>query len=224
MRDAGLDFYCYERRLWDDGHVVVGVDEVGRGALAGPLTVGAVVLASERPVPDFLDDSKRLTSRRRELLVPRIRRWCDDHALGSASASEIDHYGLMDALGLATRRALAGLTLHPTHILLDGSVDFLAHTTSLDRSSSPQAWRPAAVPVTTIVGGDATSALIAAASVLAKVHRDQIMTDLAPRFAAYGWERNKGYGTSQHLEALRECGPSLEHRTSWRLPIKIAEG
>lgn len=223
MRDPGDDFYSYERPLWDDGHIVVGVDEVGRGALAGPLTVGAVVLTSERPPPDFLDDSKRLSSRRRELLVPRIEQWSDDHAIGSASAHEIDWYGLMDALALATRRALASLTLRPTHVLLDGSVDFLARATPLDLSSTPAAFRPGAVPVTTIVGGDAKSALIAAASVLAKVHRDQIMTELAPHFSAYDWGQNKGYGTSRHLDALRACGPSLEHRTSWRLPRKIAE-
>lgn len=224
MRDAGHDFYFYERPLWGDGKIVVGVDEVGRGALAGPLTVGAVVLTSERPLPDFLDDSKRLSSRRREQLVPHIQQWSDDHALGSASAYEIDHLGLMDALALATRRALASLSLRPTHVLLDGSVNFLARGAEFELTPTPQVFRQDEVSVTTIIGGDAKSALIAAASVLAKVHRDQIMTELAPRFSSYGWAQNKGYGTSGHLDALRECGPSVEHRTSWRLPRKIAEG
>ena len=223
MRDAGHDFYFYERPLWEDGHVVVGVDEVGRGALAGPLTVGVVVLTSERSLPNFLDDSKRLSSRRREELVPHIERWCDDHGVGSASAHEIDKYGLMDALALAARRALASLTLRPTHVLLDGPVNFLSRGSPFDSSNTPPTFQQGGASVTTIVGGDAKSAVIAAASVLAKVHRDKIMTELAPRFAAYGWAQNKGYGTSQHLDALRECGPSLEHRTSWRLPRKIAE-
>ena len=223
MRDVSHDFYLYERPLWEDGHIVVGVDEVGRGALAGPLTVGAVVLSSERPIPDFLDDSKRLSSRRREQLAPHIELWSDDHGHGSASAYEIDHYGLMDALTLATHRALAKLTLRPTHVLLDGTVDFFSRGTRLDLLDTSPTAHLRDLSVTTIIGGDAKSAVIAAASVLAKVHRDQIMTEMAPRFAAYGWAQNKGYGTSRHLDALREYGPSLEHRTSWRLPRKIAE-
>lgn len=215
------DLFEFERAWWSKGRMVVGLDEVGRGALAGPLMVGAVALSFERPHPKGLDDSKRLSPRRREALVPEIRMWCECAAVGSASAREIDDFGLSRALGIAGRRALSTLALHDPLVLLDGSFDFLngAVTDEHERGATT---RGEMIEVTTIVRGDARSALIAAASVLAKVERDALMRTLATDFAGYGWAENKGYGSSRHLEALRDIGPSVEHRISWRLPMKTS--
>ncbi|HVB19348.1 MAG TPA: ribonuclease HII [Acidimicrobiales bacterium] len=221
MPEESRDLFDLERPLWQRGLVIAGVDEVGRGALAGPLMVGAVLLEGERVHPEGLDDSKRLTARRREALVPEIRTWCDASAVGSASAAEIDERGLTSALRLAGWRALRRLKVRPTHVLLDGAHDFLtppAEANLLEEVVHEDL--EASISVTTVVRGDSRSALIAAASVLAKVERDALMCAIAPRFVAYGWSRNKGYGSPSHLEALRDFGPSTEHRTSWRLPMK----
>lgn len=201
--------------------MIVGIDEVGRGALAGPVMVGAVLLARERAHPKGLDDSKRLTPRRREELVPEIRAWCDASAVGTASAAEIDDVGLTASLRLAAWRALRGLGQWPTHVLLDGKHDFLSPPTA-DTLFDEKALQGPRTPlrVTTVIRGDSRSALIAAASILAKVQRDALMSALAPRFVQYGWTQNKGYGSASHLEALRDLGPSSQHRTSWRLPKK----
>ena len=221
MPEELRDLFTLERPLWQRGLLVAGVDEVGRGALAGPLMVGAVLLAGERAHPQGLDDSKRLTPRRREALVPEIRSWCDASAVGLASAAEIDEVGLTSALRLAAWRALRRLGVRPTHVLLDGAHDFLTPPSSISLLAQlAHEEIETSVPVTTIVRGDSRSALIAAASVLAKVERDALMCAMSSRFVGYGWSRNKGYGSASHLEALRDLGPSSQHRTSWRLPIK----
>ncbi|HUY43182.1 MAG TPA: ribonuclease HII [Acidimicrobiales bacterium] len=221
MPEDSRDLFYFERPLWQCGSRVAGIDEVGRGALAGPLMVGAVLLASERAHPEGLDDSKRLTARRREALVPEIRSWCDASAVGLASAAEIDEVGLTGALRLAGWRALEMLDVTPTHVLLDGAHDFLTPPAAPSLlTGEAHSDHSSLVPVTTVVRGDSRSALIAAASVLAKVERDALMCALSPRFLAYGWSRNKGYGSASHLAALRDLGPSSQHRTSWRLPMK----
>jgi ribonuclease HII len=213
-----MDLLAYERVLLDEGHFVVGIDEVGRGALAGPLTVGAVVLRVDAPPPIGLGDSKTLTARQREELVEPIEQWCAEWSLGSVSAFEIDRWGLRLALAVAATRALAGLTLVPTHALIDGSFNLLDAPLRLDdESQGAPALSYAELSHTTVIKGDAVCASIAAASVLAKVHRDGVMRRLSDEFPAYGWDANKGYGVATHREVIAEIGPCGYHRQTWRL-------
>ncbi|HEY7931947.1 MAG TPA: ribonuclease HII [Acidimicrobiales bacterium] len=224
MLSAERDFFTFERPLWQRGAVVAGLDEVGRGALAGPLMVGAVLLYEERDVPPGLDDSKRLRPRQREQLVPLITAWCDDYAVGAASAREVDEFGLTAALRVAATRALEKLRVPPTEILLDGAIDFLWPASLLEPvADASSEYRRARARVTTIVRGDSRSALIAAASVIAKVERDAVMRTLGGAEDRYGWVSNKGYGSQQHLTALRRHGVSNHHRVTWRLPEKSSD-
>jgi ribonuclease HII len=187
-----------ERRLWQTGHdVVVGMDEVGRGAWAGPLSVGAAVVPSDRRVYK-VRDSKMLTEYEREALFDRLAGWCRAWAVGHASAAECDELGMSPAQRLAASRALAGLGLTPDQVLLDGNWDFVG-TGNVAR----------------IVGGDATSLSISTASILAKVTRDRIMRDAAPHFPHYLFEHNKGYPGPRHKASLAHWGPSTIHRRSW---------
>ncbi len=216
---VSLDLLVYERTLIERGEIVVGVDEVGRGALAGPLTVGAVVLDVVGAPPEGLDDSKRLTARQRSALVGPLQSWAADWSLGSASAEEIDAWGLRLALAVAATRALAGLTIVPTYALVDGSFNLLRAPLNgaFDVEGAPRlAYENLAV--TTVVRGDQACASIAAASVLAKVSRDRFMVGLHDQFSQYGWAGNKGYGAASHLEAIRQWGPTTYHRRSWQLP------
>lgn len=220
MNEALRDLFAFERPLWKSGAVVAGIDEVGRGALAGPLMVGVVSLREEREMPLGLDDSKRLTPRQRERLVPAIAAWCDERAVGASSAQEIDEFGLSKALQLAALRALEQLRTPPTNVLLDGASNFLRPR---DEFLSLVPTASITAQVTTIVRGDSRSALIAAASIVAKVERDAFMRELAARVDPYGWFSNKGYGSKQHLAALSEHGASDQHRVTWHLPIKSSE-
>lgn len=211
----------FERACWNQGLTVTGVDEVGRGALAGPVMVGAVTLCGSQQFLNGLDDSKKLTARRRELLVPAIVEWSDDTAVGAASALEIDEYGLSVALRLAAWRAVAQLRVRPDHILVDGSIDFVNSNLEIaQRTGEVDPFGGVAVGTTTIVGGDSQSAAIAAASILAKVSRDEHMKSLDGLYGHYQWTRNKGYGSAQHLAAIEQFGSCDEHRRSWRLPQK----
>lgn len=187
-----------ERGLWAEGHeVVVGLDEVGKGAWAGPLTVGAVVLPPERRV-NGVRDSKALTEAERERLFDRVADWCRAWAVGHASAAECDALGMSEAQRVAARRALGALGVVPTAVLLDGNWDFVgASTTRL------------------IVKGDATCLSISAASVLAKVSRDRIMRASAEAHPCFEFEANKGYPCPRHKVALRGHGPTAIHRMSW---------
>jgi ribonuclease HII len=213
------DSLRYERPLLRCGEVVVGLDEVGRGALAGPLTVGAVVLAREATPPAGLNDSKLLTRARREALVAPLESWATDWSLGSVSSAEIDDWGLRLALAVAGTRALDGLRVKPTHALIDGSFNLLRASLAIGFGvAAPPPLRYSDLACTTIVNGDRVSATIAAASVLAKVQRDQFMVELSAEFGGYCWAANKGYGAPEHLEALRNLGPTCHHRQSWRLP------
>ncbi|CAA7613389.1 ribonuclease HII [Magnetospirillum sp. UT-4] len=184
---------AFETRL---GGVVCGIDEVGRGPLAGPVVAAAVILDSAT-APEGLDDSKKLSARRRDALAERVLARCAV-GLGQASVAEIDATDILKATFLAMARALAALGRPVDHALVDGN--------------RPP---PLSCPVTCVVGGDGKSLSIAAASVVAKVHRDRLMAELARDFPGYGWERNAGYGTAEHLDALRRLGPTPHHRRSF---------
>ncbi len=213
-----MDLLALERSLLDNGHLVAGVDEVGRGALAGPLTVGAVLINSDAPPPPGLADSKVLSTRQREALIEPIEKWCVAWSLGSVSAVEIDRWGLRLALAVAATRAIDGLQYKPTHAMIDGSFNLLDAPLRLeDAFLDAPSLSYADLPHTTVVRGDARCATIAAASVLAKVHRDRTMRHLAEEFPAYGWDENKGYGVASHRSAIERQGPCGYHRQTWRL-------
>ncbi len=189
-----------ERALWADGHdVVVGLDEVGRGAWAGPISVGAAVLPQDRRVYR-VRDSKALTEHEREALFERVAGWCRAWAVGHASQQECDALGMSAAQKLAAARALAGLGVEPDQVLLDGRWDFAGRGPAMTAR---------------IVKGDATCLSIAAASVLAKVVRDRIMRAEAEHFPGYDFERNKGYPCPRHKAALKAWGPTAIHRRTW---------
>lgn len=195
-----------ERRFWQEGATVAGVDEVGRGAWAGQLTVGAVVLPSDRRMYK-LRDSKVLDPARREELAERLEGFALGIGLGEASHTEIDALGLSAALTLAARRAVADLPLQVDVLLLDGNRDFLGH----ERAHTEL-----------LTHGDARSASIAAASIVAKVARDRTMVAADERFNRYGFASNKGYPSPAHRAALAEHGPCELHRRSWA-PVAAAE-
>ncbi|HVA70270.1 MAG TPA: ribonuclease HII [Acidimicrobiales bacterium] len=214
------DLLEFERALLARGEVVVGVDEVGRGALAGPLTVGAVVVRGDQRPPNGLNDSKLLSSARRASLVEPLHQWAAEWSLGSVSAAEIDDWGLRLALAVAATRALEKLKSAPTHALIDGNFNLLRcpHAVSF-AVTAPPPLRYDSLPVTTLIQGDRRSACIAAAAVLAKVHRDAVMVALHEEFGEYQWAQNKGYGAPEHLEAIRRRGPNIHHRRTWHLPV-----
>ncbi|HET7303946.1 MAG TPA: ribonuclease HII [Segeticoccus sp.] len=206
-----------ERALQREGHVVLaGMDEVGRGALAGPVSVGVVVIGLEcRSAPTGVRDSKLLTPPARERLVPRIRRWALAHAVGHASPDEIDEVGIMAALRLAGTRALRAVDAIPDLVILDGNHDWLTDPVRVGLLALDEG--PATPPVRTIIKADMSCSSVAAASVLAKVERDGMMVELARDEPRYGWADNKGYSCPEHTAALLEHGPCPHHRRSWRL-------
>ena len=186
-----------ERALWDEGHdIVVGVDEVGRGSWAGPLSIGAVVLPKDRRV-NKVRDSKQLTEREREALFDRIAEWAT-WSVGHASHAECDELGMSEAQRLAARRAIEGLGVRPDRVLIDGNWDFVGGGITK-----------------MIVRGDATCLSISAASILAKVTRDRMMRIEDHHYPAYDFAWNKGYPCPRHKQALRGLGPSAIHRRSW---------
>ena len=187
-----------ERSMWEQGwHVVTGVDEVGKGAWAGPLTVGAAIVPKDRRIYK-VRDSKLLSADEREEMFDRIADWCEAWAVGHASHAECDELGMSDAQRLATRRALDGLGVHADRVLVDGKWDFVGDGRSV-----------------TIVKGERVSLSIAAASILAKVTRDRMMLELDEQFPGYWFGENKGYPCHRHRSALQMLGPSSIHRRSW---------
>ena len=235
-----------ERELAAQGYdLIVGFDEVGRGALAGPVMVGAAAIRAcdlpELAVPDGVADSKMLTERRRETLFEPLQAWCAASAVGQASNGEIDEWGISHALGIAALRALNAVErqlglMSPVSsagdgravsaaqdaatmrvgAILDGPNDYI--TKVLDTFDAPDV--PVPAHVVTQVKGDRHCATVAAAAVIAKVTRDRLMVDIArgnPRYAPYEWDRNKGYGSAAHRRAIAELGPTPLHRTSWHL-------
>jgi ribonuclease HII len=215
-----------ERGLLRDGnHLLASMDEVGRGSLAGPVSVGVVVIdVDSRPAPDGVRDSKLLSPAQREVLVPAIRAWALASAVGHAEPEEIDEFGLTAALRLAGERALSQLPEPPDLVLLDGSHDWLTRPTVqgdlfADTTAAGDRWGLQAAPrVTTRVKADLTCASVAAASVLAKVERDGLMRVLGTQVPDYGWAFNMGYSSPEHVQALERIGPSQWHRRSWNLP------
>lgn len=201
--DPTLDI---ERSFFHRGaRIVVGIDEVGRGAIAGPVTVGAVAVTSQvGEIPHGLRDSKLMTPKRREEMVPRIHQWAHAWSIGSATAQEIDRIGIMSALGLAATRALQGLGVQPNVVIIDGNTSFL-----LAEPGGPE--------VVTQIKADQNIACVAAASVLAKVNRDAVMTEFDRDYPHYGWASNKGYGAKVHTDAIQTHGVCDLHRTSWNL-------
>jgi ribonuclease HII len=238
MHSANLE---HEQKLFTAGYrLIAGLDEVGRGALAGPVSVGVAVLDQQnQQILEGLTDSKALTPKRREALIPRIQKWCS-YAIGHTTPAEIDVLGMTYALRLAAQRALADLAhrgLYPEAVLLDGKHDWLSpQPANLLDSIDPvyrryeellhRVWNGAnsavekgwSGPVTTIIKGDYQCASIAAASVVAKVDRDAFMESLSAENPHYGWAKNKGYGSVVHRQAISEYGPSIYHRLSWSLP------
>ena len=187
-----------ERRMWDLGYeTVAGVDEVGRGAWAGPISVGAAVVPRNLRVYK-IRDSKMLTEGEREALFDRVADWCVAWSVGHASHEECDELGMSAAQRLAARRAIDGLGVQPDRLLIDGKWDFVGGGNT-----------------TRIVKGDATTLSISAASVLAKVTRDRMMRTEAVNYPAFNFEGNKGYPCPVHKAALQAWGPTTLHRRSW---------
>jgi len=189
-----------ERELWEQGHeVVVGIDEVGRGAWAGPLTVGAAVLPVDRRV-NGVRDSKLLTEIERERLFDRVGSWCAAWGVGSASQVECDELGMSAAQRLAAQRALEALGIVPDAAVVDGRWDFVSpHVRHVERR----------------VKADLRCLSVAAASILAKVVRDREMRGHAEHYPAWSFDTNKGYPCPVHKAALQAWGPSVIHRRTW---------
>lgn len=200
---SGPDLAFEHAAMRGGARLVAGVDEAGRGPLAGPVTAAAVIL-DPSCIPDGLNDSKKLSARRREALAREIMA-CSDWAVGHASVEEIDAMNILRASHLAMRRALEGLRQRPCLALIDGNM-------------VPRDMDIAAQPV---VGGDARCLSISAASILAKTARDKIMVDLAQQHPGYGWERNAGYPTREHQRALLDLGVTPHHRRSFAPVHKI---
>jgi ribonuclease HII len=204
MTDATLE---RESQLAAHGaRFIGGVDEVGRGALAGPVFVGVVIVDMQRADELIgLRDSKLLTAKQRAALVPRIHEWCQRWSIGQAGNDEIDERGIVAALSIAANRAFDQLVDDRIDaVILDGSVDWVSGIRDCAVHVEPRA--------------DLRCASVAAASVLAKVARDALMTALHDEVPHYAWNANKGYGSAAHMAALRSHGASAWHRRSWRLP------
>ena len=198
MKENPVDLWRYEREAFAEGFAVVcGVDEAGRGPLAGPVCAAAVVLPRETVI-EGLNDSKKLTDQKRRALYDVITERAVAYGIAFASEQEIDEINILQATFLAMERAMQKLTVRPQLALIDGNraKDF-------------------GLPVRTIVHGDSLSASIAAASILAKVTRDRLMEELDGEYPQYGFAVHKGYGTKRHYEALREFGPCPIHRRTF---------
>ena len=183
--------------------IIVGVDEVGRGPLAGPVVTAAVILDPNQPIAG-LADSKTLTEKQREILAPIIKEKALAWSLGRAEVEEIDEINILQATLLAMKRAVAGLAIAPTHALVDGN-------------QAPDL----SCKVTTVIKGDQSEPAIAAASILAKVARDHEMAELDETYPGYGLAKHKGYPTVQHRDALMALGATPIHRRSFK-PVQLA--
>jgi len=195
----------FEKKLWQTYPLIAGLDEAGRGALAGPVCVGAVILPNDNPrlssTLSGVRDSKLLTHLQRDALAPRIKATVISWSVAFASAEEIDALGIVPATRLAAMRAIELLTQFPDYLL----TDFRLEVPELD------------IPQTSIVKGDQKSLSIAAASILAKTARDKVMCELESQYPNYGLEKHKGYGTQAHRHALKRIGFSSIHRKTFRI-------
>ena len=193
-----VDMWKLETELFDLGYsAVCGIDEAGRGPLAGPVCAAAVILPRNLEIPG-LDDSKKLSDKRRRELFPMIKEQAVAYGIGFADHREIDEINILQATFLAMKRALAAMEKAPDFALIDGNRE-----------------TEFGLPVKAVVKGDSLSANIAAASVLAKVSRDDLMEAMAKEYPQYGFEIHKGYGTKMHYEALRTYGPCPIHRMTF---------
>lgn len=194
-----------------EGPVIVGIDEAGRGPLAGPVVASAVILC--KPRPTGLDDSKKLSAKKREALEEVIRRRCA-FGIGVVEPEEIDRINIfaatMKAMTLAMQSLLHVVGERPVHALIDGNM------TPQGRN---EAWR---WPARAIVGGDGKEPAIGAASIIAKTWRDRLMCEAANQYPHYGWDRNKGYGSKEHMQALQDHGPTPLHRKSYAPIAQLA--
>lgn len=191
--------FTRETELYDTGlRTVAGVDEVGRGPLAGPVYAAAVVL-NPADIPDGLNDSKGVTAKNRQILHDALLERAEV-AIGWASVEEIDEINILHASMLAMTRAVQGLSCPVDHVLVDGN----------------RVPKGLSMPATAVVKGDSKSLSIAAASIVAKIRRDLVMCDLAQHYPAYGWEKNMGYPTKQHRDALIDFGVTPHHRRSFK--------
>lgn len=189
----------FDQQFRDACHgVICGVDEAGRGPLAGPVYAAAVILSPDHPI-EGLNDSKKLSEKKREALYDVIVERAEAYCIASASVEEIEQYNILGATYLAMTRAVQGLSITPNLALIDGN------------RIPPHL----GIPAQTVVKGDAQSESIAAASILAKVTRDRVLIDMDAQYPQYGFAVHKGYGTAAHTAALREYGPCPEHRPSF---------
>lgn len=196
--------FILEEELRRRGHRhLAGIDEAGRGPLAGPVLAVALILPPGVAIPDA-DDSKRLTPSARERIAAEIERHALALGIGAASAREVDRYNILRATHLAMQRAVGRLAIRPDHLIVDG-----LPVPALGKEQ------------TAVVKGDRTVHSVACASIIAKVTRDRIMQRLARRYPGYGWETNSGYGTAAHLEALARLGPTPHHRRSFA-PVQLS--
>jgi ribonuclease HII len=213
-----LDF---ENNLFSRGaKLIAGMDEVGRGCLAGPVSVGVAVINIDcvNP-PENLADSKLLTHEQREELLPLVKTWVKDFAVGHASNNEIDEIGLTRALRRAGRRALVQLVTKPDHLILDGKHNWLMpekETQNMFEQEFDDGPLSVDLKIITQVKADLTCASVAAASIVAKTTRDQMMAELSKEFPNYFWAENKGYAAPEHLEAIKSFGATKYHRVSWK--------
>ena len=198
-----MDLWTYEREQWNNGLTALcGVDEAGAGPLAGPVYAAAVILPGELDLPG-LNDSKKLTAKKREALFDAITQAAVAYSVAAVTAEEIDRLDILNARMLAMQRAIGGLSVKPDLCLIDGNRDH-GSSVSID------------APHVCLVGGDGKSASIAAASILAKVSRDRyVSTELEGRYPQYRFAKHKGYGTKLHYEMLDRYGPCPEHRRTF---------
>lgn len=195
---SGIDMFFYENLQKQQGfQMICGVDEAGRGPLAGPVCAAAVILPEDVNVPG-LNDSKKLPDKRRREMFPLIKEQAVAYCVAFSTEQEIDEINILQATFLAMQRAIDGLQVKADFALIDGNRE-----------------KDFGLPVKTIVGGDGLSASIAAASILAKVTRDDYMLELAEKYPQYGFDVHKGYGTKAHYEALAQFGPSEVHRMTF---------
>lgn len=193
-----MDWLLYENEKYNNGYnIICGVDEAGRGPLAGPVYAAAVVLKRGQTI-EGVNDSKKLSEKKRELLFDKIIAQCEDYSIGTASEKEIDEINILQATFLAMKRAVEGLSLRPDCALVDGN-------------QVP----PLNCDVETVIKGDSKSESIAAASILAKVSRDRYMLEMAEKYPQYGFEKHKGYGTKLHYEMIEKYGICEIHRKSF---------
>lgn len=193
-----MDWLLYENEKYNEGYkIICGVDEAGRGPLAGPVYAAAVILEKAQTI-EGVNDSKKLSEKKRELLFDKIINECKDYSIGTASEKEIDELNILQATFLAMKRAVDGLSVKPDCALVDGN-----QIPNLD------------CDVTTVVKGDAKSESIAAASILAKVSRDRYMLEMAEKYPQYGFEKHKGYGTKLHYEMIEKYGICDIHRKTF---------